>query len=158
MIVCVGYNRREGERMEELSMSDVNKIVSLDQPPWSIIGGGLHEYNVAQAGDPESTMICLVLQNADEEIVGGIIGVTDWGWFYLNLMWLHETYRGQGYGSRLLEMAEARAREAGATAAYLDTFSFQAIDFYKKFGYQVFGELKDFPPGHQRYYLKKELR
>jgi hypothetical protein len=39
----------------------------------------------------------------------------------------------------------------------LDTFSFQAPDFYKQHGYQVFGELQDFPSGHQRYYLKKQL-
>jgi hypothetical protein len=41
--------------------------------------------------------------------------------------------------------------------AYLDTFSFQAPDFYKKLGYEVFGELQDFPHGHQRYFMKKRL-
>ena len=56
-----------------------------------------------------------------------------------------------------MEVAEAEARQRGAQNAYLDTFSFQAPDFYKKLGYQVFGELPDFPTGHQRYFLKKEL-
>jgi len=41
--------------------------------------------------------------------------------------------------------------------AHLDTFSFQAPDFYQQRGYQVFGQLDDFPPGHRRYYLTKEL-
>jgi hypothetical protein len=54
-------------------------------------------------------------------------------------------------------MAEAEARQRGAQHAYLDTFSFQAPGFYKKHGYQVFGELQDFPPGHQRYFLTKQL-
>ena len=54
-------------------------------------------------------------------------------------------------------MVEAEARQSGATEAYLDTFSFQAPEFYKKNGYQVFGVLENFPPGHQRYYLTKAL-
>lgn len=54
-------------------------------------------------------------------------------------------------------MAEDEARKRGAKHAYLDTFSFQALDFYRKYGYEIFGELQDFPVGHQRYYLVKQL-
>jgi len=54
-------------------------------------------------------------------------------------------------------IAEDEARHRGAKNAYLDTFSFQAPDFYKKHGYRVFGELQDFPPGHQRHFLTKRL-
>jgi len=45
----------------------------------------------------------------------------------------------------------------GAKKAYLDTFSFQSPDFYKQHGYQVFGELQDFPPGNQRYFFTRRL-
>jgi len=86
-----------------------------------------------------------------------VIGSTYWGWFYINLMWVKDEFRGQGYGHRLLMLAEEEARKRGAKNAYLDTFSFQAPDFYKKLGYQDFGELGDFPAGHTRYFLKKEL-
>jgi len=72
-------------------------------------------------------------------------------------MWLQEEFRGLGYGRKLLSLAEDEARKRGAEYAYLDTFSFQAPDFYKKLGDEVFGELGDFPVGHQRYFLKKEL-
>jgi len=33
----------------------------------------------------------------------------------------------------------------------------ETLSFYKQHGYQVFGELQDFPPGHQRYFLTKQL-
>jgi GNAT superfamily N-acetyltransferase len=72
-------------------------------------------------------------------------------------MWIREELRGRGYGHRLLASAEDEARRRGAKNAYLDTFSFQAPGFYKKHGYRVFGELHDFPTGHQRYFLTKEL-
>jgi len=86
-----------------------------------------------------------------------VISAIHWDWFYLDLMWIKEEFRGQGYGRQLLKLAEDEARALGAKRAYLDTFSFQAPDFYKKFGYEIFGELKDFPEGHQRHYFTKEL-
>ncbi len=131
-------------------------IVSAQQPEWGIIGGGIHNYNIEKAGDDDGQTICFVIQGPDE-VVGGVIAATHWGWLYIDLMWIKEEFRGLGYGQRLLELVEEKGRELGAMNAYLDTFSFQAIDFYKKYGYQVFGELRDFPVGHQRYYLTKQL-
>jgi len=72
-------------------------------------------------------------------------------------MWVKEELRSSGYGYRLLTIAEDEARHRGAKNAYLDTFSFQAPDFYKQRGYRVFGALKDFPPWHQSYFLTKRL-
>ena len=124
---------------------------------WGAIGGGIYHYNIQQAGDGREKSLCFVLYGPDQEIVGGLIGETHWDWLYINLLWLREDLRGHGYGHRLLALAEEEARRRGAKNAYLDTFSFQAPDFYQRHGYQVFGELRDFPPGHQRYYLTKQL-
>jgi len=41
--------------------------------------------------------------------------------------------------------------------ASLETASFQAREFYEKQGYEVFGELDDFPKGHTMFYMKKVL-
>lgn len=133
------------------------QIVKADQPEWAIIGGGVHNYNIQKAGDDNGQTFCFVLQGADQEVVGGVIGATHWDWFYLDLMWIKEELRGKGYGKRLLKHAEDEARNQGARKAYLDTFSFQAPGFYKKYGYEVFGELRNFPEGHQRYYLTKDF-
>lgn len=141
-------------------MDQEYQIVSMDKPDdaaWSAIGGGLHHYNEQQAGDNQFQYLCFVLRSPEQAIAGGLIGEVHWGWLYINLLYLKDELRGQGYGHRLLTLAEDAARQRGATNAYLDTFSFQALDFYRQHGYQVFGELPDFPPGHQRYYLTKKL-
>jgi GNAT superfamily N-acetyltransferase len=138
-------------------MTEELRIARQEEPPWNIIGGGINNYNAQQAGDDNSQIVCFVLQSPDETIVGGVIGVVYWDWFSLDLMWMEEAYRGQGYGRRLLALAEEEARKRGARHAHLDTFSFQAPGFYEKHGYEVFGELPDFPVGHQRYYMRKEL-
>lgn len=138
-------------------MEEKFKIVQAEQPPWGIIGGGITDFNTEQAGASAEQNLCFVLQGPDDEVVGGIIGATYWEWFYINLMWLQEDFRRQGYGEQLLAQAEEEARKRGAKHVYLDTFSFQAPGFYEKFGYEVFGELADFPPGHTRYFMRKDL-
>lgn len=141
-------------------MNTAYQIVYVEKPEesaWGIIGRGLSQYNHQQAGDNKFQRICFVLHGPDETIVGGVLGEIYWGWLYIDLLWVEEELRGQGYGHRLLTRAEEEARQRGAKNAYLDTFSFQVPDFYKQHGYQVFGELRDFPAGHQRYFLTKPL-
>jgi GNAT superfamily N-acetyltransferase len=133
------------------------KITQVDQPEWEIIGGGISAFNKQQAGDDHGRNLCFVLKDENGKVVGGVIGETYWNWLYISLMWIREDLRGLGYGQALLSRAEDEGRERGAEYAYLDTFSFQAPVFYKKFGYEVFGTLEDFPSGHQRYFMKKVL-
>ncbi len=141
-------------------MEEEYKIACIEEPgdiPWATVGGGVSDYNTQQAGDDQGRNLCFVLRGPDEEVVGGIIGETHWNWLYINLMWIRDELRGRGYGQRLLVLAEEEGRKRGAEFAYLDTFSFQAPGFYQKYGYEVFGQLAEFPPGHQRYYMKKAL-
>lgn len=138
-------------------MEEEYQIVRADEPAWGVIGPAISAYNTEQAGDDGAQTLCFVLQGPDEEIAGGVIGVVYWDWCSVELMWVREDLRGRGYGQRLLARVEAEARKRGARHAHLDTFSFQAPDFYQKRGYRVFGRLDDFPAGHRRYYLTKEL-
>ena len=141
-------------------MDEEYQIIYVDKPEesaWGIIGQGIDDYNRRQAGDYGFQRLCFVLQAADQVVVGGVIGELFWSWFHIDLLWVKEELRGRGHGYRLLARVEDEARQRGAKYAYLDTFSFQAPNFYKQHGYQVFGELEDFPAGHQRYFLTKQL-
>jgi GNAT superfamily N-acetyltransferase len=142
-------------------MTEDYQIVAVadpEQSAWGLIGRGISSYNTQQAGKSGYQHLCFVLLGPDETIAGGVIAVTYYGWLYVDLLWVREDLRGRGYGDRLLALAEEEAWQRGAQHAYLDTFSFQAPDFYVKRGYRVFGELPDFPPGHRRYFLTKQLR
>lgn len=76
---------------------------------------------------------------------------------FVNILFVDEEYRGKGLGSQLLQYAEQKAKSTGIRLVHLDTFDFQAKDFYLKHGYEIFGILEDCPKGHKRYYLKKIL-
>ena len=128
-----------------------------EQSAWGIIGQGIDRHNLQQGGEYHFQRLCFVLRAPDGETAGGVIGEMYWNWLYISLMWVKDELRGQGYGHRLLMQVEDEARRRGAKQVYLDTFSFQAPGFYKKYGYRVFGELPDFPAGHQRFFMTKEL-
>ena len=148
------------EKGISLAMKDNYQIFYVEKPEeaaWGIIGRGISAYNRQQAGEDEFQRLCFALQSPDNEIVGGALGEVYWDWFHLDLLWVKEELRGHGYGHRLLEQIENEARQRGAKNVFLDTFSFQAPDFYRGHGYQVFGELKGFPSGHQRYFFSKQL-
>ena len=136
------------------------RIVNVGKPgesEWGTIGQGISQYNRQQGGDDQYQGLCFVLCAPDQTTVGGVIGATYWDWLYVDLLWVKEELCGRGHGHRLLMAAEEEARQRGAKNAYLDTFSFQAPEFYEQHGYQVFGELADFPTGHQRYFFTKQL-
>lgn len=96
--------------------------------------------------------------NENGELIAGIASsVYLWDCLYVDLFWIHEDYRKKGVGSKLLKEVEVEAKEKGCNLVHLDTFDFQATDFYLKNGYQIFGTLEDCPKGHKRYYLKKLL-
>ncbi|HEY0602644.1 MAG TPA: GNAT family N-acetyltransferase [Herpetosiphonaceae bacterium] len=120
---------------------------------------GLDRYNESHVGETKWQPFAVFIRDDNNTIVGGLTGGTYWGWLYVELLWISEEARGQGYGERLLAMAEAKAIELGCTYAHLDTMSFQALPFYERHGYSVFGVLDDVPAGsgERRYWLRKTL-
>jgi GNAT superfamily N-acetyltransferase len=141
-------------------MVEEYQIVYVEQPAEStmeIVEEGLSNFDVQQIGNRKSQRISFVVQAPDMKIVGGVSGEMNWNWLYVDLLWVKDELRGRGFGHRLMTVIENEAKKLGATKAFLDTYSFQAPEFYKKHGYRVFGELKDFPAGHQKYFLTRDL-
>jgi GNAT superfamily N-acetyltransferase len=117
---------------------------------------GIIAFNAPIVGQPTTKTFAVTLRENDA-IMGGLVASVRRQWLYIDELWLDESYRGKGFGSRVMDMAEQRGRELGAKAVYVDTFSFQARPFYEKRGYHIFGDLPDYPPGHTRYWLTKTL-
>jgi GNAT superfamily N-acetyltransferase len=121
------------------------------------IGAPLSEYNRKMMPGSNFKRLDIVVRNAEGEVVGGLRGETYWDWLYVDILGLREEARGQDIGTQLLAMAEQEAVARGCHSAYLDTFSFQALPFYQKQGYEIFGALDNYPGEHKRYFLCKRL-
>ena len=121
------------------------------------IRDSLYQFNKEIVGDDGHTPIHIVEYDADGNVIGGILGGTYWGWMYVDILWVDESHRKKGIGSRLLRAAEEEAAQRGCHHVHLDTMSWQAPDFYKKHGYEVIGVLPNIPDGNQKYLLMKTL-
>ena len=114
-------------------------------------------YNIAVTGLAEWSPANFFLRTPRGEWIGGVLGITWGGWLHVRTLWVAEALRGLGHGSRLLRAVEAYAVEKGCFASTLETHSFQARPFYERHGYEVFGTLPDYPPGHAKFFLRKTL-
>jgi len=114
-------------------------------------------YNVATTGVSGYYPVNFFVKSTRGETLGGVMGAIWGGWLQIAILWIDESVRGQDWGTRLMDQAEAYAREHGCHSATLDTHSFQARPFYEGRGYEIFGTLDDYPKGHKRFYLRKKL-
>lgn len=136
------------------------RIVSEPDAPQSdsdLIEDGINEYNMNVTGDRNYHPVKIFLRDEHGKIHGGLTAHIWGGWMYIDFVWLDESLRGQDYGTQLVQMAEDEARAHGCYNVYLNTFSFQARPFYEKLGYEVYGQLDNFPPGETHFYLRKVL-
>lgn len=95
---------------------------------------------------PAKEMWSYVLKDDDGNVVGGVGGYLKWGWCYVQNLIVSPEHRKGAWGTKLMEQAEAFAREKQVKGLWVTTLSFQAPDFYKKLGYVEFGRLDDCPP------------
>jgi GNAT superfamily N-acetyltransferase len=141
-------------------MIEAITIEFVERPEQSLVNvleTGLDEFNLSITGRRDAVPFSVVMKDETGKIVGGIFAVSFWTWLAIDLFWIAEPYRRSGYGSQLLLRAEDEGRNRGAKKSFLNTHSFQASGFYEKYGYELYGQLKDFPPGFDRLYYVKSL-
>ncbi|OAR26160.1 biotin transporter BioY [Streptomyces sp. ERV7] len=114
----------------------------------------------ALRGTPDEKELPLHVWVMDDKggLAGGLTGRTWASWLHVDLLWVDAAHRGAGLGGQLLARAEESARtERSCAFSRVETWDFQAPDFYRKQGYEVVGEVPDYPPGVTEFILAKRL-
>jgi GNAT superfamily N-acetyltransferase len=117
----------------------------------------INEYNFATTGIRDARLLVMLLRDSAGRIFAGLSGHTWGGVAEVRFLWVDESRRYLGIGSRLLRAAEAEARSRGCKKIVLSTHSFQAPYFYMERGYVVAGEFSDYPRGHRSIFFEKPL-
>lgn len=92
------------------------------------------------------------------EVIGVITGYAFYNEVYVSELGLAENARRKGIGSKLLQKVEEHFMGKCFQMITLNTYEFQALDFYKKNGYEVeYTRVNKTEPKLTRYFLKKSL-
>ncbi|KEZ48174.1 GNAT family N-acetyltransferase [Metabacillus indicus] len=126
----------------------------------NFVNQNLYEYNAMHFPEDLNGRyeeVNVYLKDESGLVRGGILCEICWNWLEIHTLMIDEDLRHSGYGSQLLAEAEKIAAERDCDFVKVDTLSFQAVDFYKKHGYEVYGTLDGVGRDFKHHYLKKDL-
>lgn len=135
--------------------------VTLEESPQpediQCVKGKLANYTIEKSGLGKTKKIVLLAKNAENAVIAALLGFTFGGWFHMETLWVDEAVRGKGLGKNLVRRAEEEAVARGCRIVNVETFSFQAPEFYRKLNYEQLGEADDIGNNHKIIFFRKNL-
>jgi GNAT superfamily N-acetyltransferase len=122
----------------------------------AVVDDALAAFTVDAAGHDEPRPLAVFARRGDT-VIAGVHGATWGGCCELVSLWVGEQMRGRGLGRALLTAAEDRARARGCHQVVLFTHGFQTPDLYTSSGYDLVGQVEDYPAGSAAYWFRKRL-
>ena len=123
----------------------------------AIVDDGIGHSNDAAAPLHEVKALSCFALSEGGAVVGGAVGRCWGSCCELQQLWVESGQRGRGIGTRLVAAFEHHAQTHGCKSFFLETFSFQAPQFYRALGYTVAHENMMFPHGIVKYLMVKHL-
>lgn len=123
----------------------------------AVLEQGLFAFEEARLGSPGHTEFAVFLRDDEGRILGGIDGHIMWHRLFIKTVWLDETVRGHGHGSRLMAVMEEEAARRRCRSVWLTALGVRALHFYRRLGYEIFGALDDYVGGQSLYSVQKAL-
>lgn len=99
----------------------------------------------------------IFIRNQKQDIVGGVSGMFIYGSFYVDSLWVDNTLRQQGWGTKLMQEIEKIGKEHGALFMTVDTMDWQALPFYQKLGYSIEFIREGYAKNSKMFMLRKPL-
>ena len=133
------------------------KLENIESERTQELANLIRTYNRSNREPSKSEPLNIYLEDEQGNLVAGMVAETFGNWLEIEYLYVGDDLRGQGIGSKILEMAENESRNRGCKYSFVDTFNFQAPKFYEKYGYKEVFALEKYPYTGERYYYTKEL-
>lgn len=146
-LICISGNKK---------MLSIVQVENPNEEDHGFIYHGMNEY-AATYGMNGTGGFFFAAYDETKQIISAISGFDNFGPADIGGLFVSEKYRGQGYGKKLVSMAEDWAKEKGCPAITVFTIKdWPAFEFYQKLGFNIEYER----PGHAKgcvgcYLIKK---
>ena len=129
-----------------------------EQNDLDFIRDGIRAYNRMHLPDGDVDAVGCFARNNEGKVVGGLTGEMFNNTVFVEYLWVDVEARTSGVGSKLIALLEEQVKPLGVTHLYLDTYSFQALDFYLKLGFEKVGQYSGYPAaGIDKHFLQKQI-
>lgn len=120
-----------------------------------ILRDGIVNFN-SEIIKEQATHFSIFAKN-NSHIIGGALIWEHSDALYIDVLWCNEKYRKKGIGTKIISMIDAEALNKGLAKIFVDTFSFQAQEFYQKHGFHCIGSIPGYLLGHERIFMRKDI-
>ncbi len=98
-----------------------------------------------------------VYAKENNQVVGGALIWEHSDALYIDVLWINENYRKIGIGTKIVSMINMIALDKGISKIFVDTYEFQAQEFYQKHGFNNIGTIPGYLLGYDRSFLRKDF-
>jgi GNAT superfamily N-acetyltransferase len=123
----------------------------------ALLWKGISEYANQQRGLKPGRSFGFFIKDDAQRIVGGCSGFMFYGCLMIDLLWITEDLRQQGWGRKLLIETENLAKQNNCSFMTVNTMDWEALGFYTKFGFYIEFERLGFDKESIFYLLRKDL-
>ena len=133
------------------------KIIDLNEQQLEAVEEGLSAFDDRHITCKMEGQIQLGIEEDGRLVAGLDACVTAFKILYVSTVFVEEDCRRKGYGKRLMEEMEQRAKAMGINTIRLDTFSWQGKEFYEALGYKIVGSYENDEDGYAEYFFLKRV-
>jgi GNAT superfamily N-acetyltransferase len=143
--------------MENMAANDIfidetdNSLIN------SVIKKGIIDYNAPFFGSNPSQPFTIYIKNLQSEVIAGLTGFYKGKYARVDLFWVHNEFRYQGLGKKLILKLEEFSKIKGCCYIQLDTFDFQARPFYEKLGFECLGTISRWVEDRDCHFMRKTI-
>ncbi len=99
----------------------------------------------------------IFIKDAHGLVLGRATRVTYYDCLYVDMLWLKEDLRHQGFGKKLMMEAKKIGRKRQCSFATVNTMDQEALTFYEKLGYDIEFVREGYAKESKMYMLRKKL-
>lgn len=133
------------------------KIIDLNEQQLEAVEAGLSAFDEGYITYKMEGDIQIGIEENGRLVAGLDACVTAFKILYVSTVFVEEDCRRKGYGKRLMEEMEQRAKAMGVNTVRLDTFSWQGKEFYEALGYKIVGSYENADDGYAEYFFLKRI-
>lgn len=122
-----------------------------------ILFKGISDHAFQERGLPPISPFSIFIKDSKNHVLGGVSGVSFYGSLYIDSLWVDQTLRNQGWGTKLMHEAEKVGKERNVRFITLNTMDWEALPFYQKLGYAIEFIREGYDKGSKMFLLRKNF-